>query len=363
MKLVDIEFKKHDPNKVVSNQFMSYGLKRYEQEDSPHDEIFRGARSYYEVLSWVQALLPGDMADFYTFQEHRRSCLPKVLQGGNSQPPSTQQAEDKSSVGTNLSKQETQDKPEETKISNQEGDIPNQEEGNPEIVTKEIDIPIASITPFQFTKGNPGIVWIFKEDLTCIFVEEFPPSEFFFSKKRKVMVKKETYQRAGTVAKKYKILADGEALEEEEFTDEIAETLGAYATTNQYSVRTLRAHLKQKNLLINKLEAWLATTKTNAREEANKGFEQARVTDQQEIERLKSDLEQMNQLTQTSQTQVSQQEEKIKLLQSKLISFENQVIDITVFQSQATEIRNKVEVAQQDLLAKVETIQNHFHMI
>jgi hypothetical protein len=42
MKLVDIEFKKHDPSKVVSNHLASCGLKRYEHEDSPHDEIFRG---------------------------------------------------------------------------------------------------------------------------------------------------------------------------------------------------------------------------------------------------------------------------------------------------------------------------------
>jgi hypothetical protein len=40
MKLVDIEFKKHDPSKVVSNHLASCGLKRYEHEDSPHDEIF-----------------------------------------------------------------------------------------------------------------------------------------------------------------------------------------------------------------------------------------------------------------------------------------------------------------------------------
>jgi hypothetical protein len=37
MKLVDIEFKKHDPSKVVSNHLVSCGLKRYEHEDSPHD--------------------------------------------------------------------------------------------------------------------------------------------------------------------------------------------------------------------------------------------------------------------------------------------------------------------------------------
>jgi hypothetical protein len=57
MKLVDIEFKKHDPNKVVSNHMVRCGLKRYEHKDSPHDEIFRGVRSYSEVLSQVQALL------------------------------------------------------------------------------------------------------------------------------------------------------------------------------------------------------------------------------------------------------------------------------------------------------------------
>jgi hypothetical protein len=81
MKLVDIEFKRHDPSKVVRNHLESCGLKRYEHKDSPHDEIFRGARSYSEVLSWIQALPPRDMADFLKFQEHQRSCLPQILQG------------------------------------------------------------------------------------------------------------------------------------------------------------------------------------------------------------------------------------------------------------------------------------------
>ena len=46
MKLVDIEFKKHDPNKFVVNHMESCGLKIYKHKDSPHDKIFRGARSY-----------------------------------------------------------------------------------------------------------------------------------------------------------------------------------------------------------------------------------------------------------------------------------------------------------------------------
>jgi hypothetical protein len=89
MKLVDIEFKKHDPIKVVSNHMASCGLKRYENEDSPHDEIFQGVRSYFEVLSRIQALLPEDMVDFYKFQEHQRSYLPKFLQGRASKPSGT----------------------------------------------------------------------------------------------------------------------------------------------------------------------------------------------------------------------------------------------------------------------------------
>jgi hypothetical protein len=70
MKLVDIEFKKHDPSKVVRNHLASYGLKRYEHEDSLHDEIFWGARSFAEVLSRIQALPPRDMTEFLKFRKH-----------------------------------------------------------------------------------------------------------------------------------------------------------------------------------------------------------------------------------------------------------------------------------------------------
>jgi prephenate dehydratase len=42
---------------------------------------------------------------------------------------------------------------------------------------------------------------------------------------------------------------------------------------------------------------------------------------------------------------------------------ENQVLDIKIFRSHATEIRQKVLTTQQDLLVKVGTIQDHFQMI
>jgi hypothetical protein len=121
--------------------------------------------------------------------------------------------------------------------------------------------------------------WIFNEELTPISMEELPPNEFFFDKKRKVVVKQESYQKVGAVAKRFKILTEGKAVEEEEFTDEIEGTLGAYTIANQYSIGTLKAQLKWKNLLIGNLEAKVATTEANARDEMRKILEQARIAD------------------------------------------------------------------------------------
>jgi hypothetical protein len=51
IKLIDIEFKNRDLQNIIGNHMASCNLKRYEHEDSPQDEIFRGARSYQEVLN------------------------------------------------------------------------------------------------------------------------------------------------------------------------------------------------------------------------------------------------------------------------------------------------------------------------
>jgi hypothetical protein len=83
LKLVHVEFKKHDPHRVISNHLANCGLKRFEHENSPSDDIFRGTRSYAEVLARIQALAPEERADVLKFQEHLRSCLPPVLWGEN----------------------------------------------------------------------------------------------------------------------------------------------------------------------------------------------------------------------------------------------------------------------------------------
>jgi hypothetical protein len=39
------------------------------------------------------------------------------------------------------------------------------------------------------------------------------------------------------------------------------------------------------------------------------------------------------------------------------------IVDITIFQAQALEVRKELEVAQQNLLTRVETVQDHFRVI
>jgi len=52
------------------------------------------------------------------------------------------------------------------------------------------------------------------------------------------VVKQESYQKVGAMDKRLKNLTKGKVIEEEEFTDKIERTLGAYAIANQYSFGT-----------------------------------------------------------------------------------------------------------------------------
>jgi hypothetical protein len=237
------------------------------------------------------------MADFFKFQENRRSCLPPILQGKNPPTADVQQTEAKGSKDSGLDQGENQEKKKQTDDPKQEAEIPNSPSKPTSVVTpgkssKEIGSPIFFVTPVQSTNGISSEGWIFSEELTPITVEELPPKEFFFDKKRKVVVKQEIYREAGTVAKKSKILADGKAMKKGEFATHIAGMLGIFATANQYSARSLKEQLTWKNLLIRTLEAKLATAEATVRDQVNTGLELVRAADQKEIEQLKSDLEQ-----------------------------------------------------------------------
>jgi hypothetical protein len=69
------------------------------------------------------------------------------------------------------------------------------------------------------------------------------------------------------------VLYDGQALEEEEFSMEVAGTLGAFATTNQYSVGNLKEQLKKKDLLVRQLQNQIKIVEQSVINEMNRGFE------------------------------------------------------------------------------------------
>jgi hypothetical protein len=73
----------------------------------------------------------------------------------------------------------------------------------------EIGTPIASLTPLQSSLRNPNSEIILVSDLTPISPEEMPPSDFFFSKKRKAIVKRESHQKDGVITKRQRMVYDG----------------------------------------------------------------------------------------------------------------------------------------------------------
>jgi hypothetical protein len=382
LNLVSIEYKKHDPQRVVSNHLANCGLKRFEHENSPSDDIFRGARSYEEILARIQSLAPEERADVLKFQEHRRSCLPAVLRGEGPGVSETKQKDAEGSKDATPDQGKHQDEGEQTKNPEAEKKTPDPpkkqnpeteiktpeppKKQNPETEidtpgksTKQIGEPITSVTPLQSTQGNIDAGWIFNEELRPIRVEELPPNEFFFDKKRKAVVKREFYQEGESTAKKYKVMTEGKDKKNEQFATEIAGTLGAYASANQFSVGLLKNQLKRKNRLIKTLEARLATTVENAKDQASVGMEQARLADKNEIEMLKTKLEQAQLVVRDGRMQASQQRNLIEQLQARVEIAENRMIDIGMFKSQAIEIRSRISSAQQNLLAKVGAIREN----
>jgi hypothetical protein len=62
-----IEYKKHDPQGIVSTHLGHCGLKRFEHECSPSDDVFRAAMSYSEVQFRIRSLAPEDRASVLKF--------------------------------------------------------------------------------------------------------------------------------------------------------------------------------------------------------------------------------------------------------------------------------------------------------
>jgi hypothetical protein len=89
------------------------------------------------------------------------------------------------------------------------------------------------------------------------------------------------------------------------------------------------------------------------------GIEQARLADKNEIEMIKTKLEQAQLVVGDIQTQASQQRDLIEQLQARVEIAENRMINIGMLKSQAIKIRSRVFAAQGNFLAKVEVIRDN----
>jgi hypothetical protein len=108
----------------------------------------------------------------------------------------------------------------------------------------EIGSPISALTPLQSSFGTPNLEVILASDLTPIPLEEIPPLNFFFSTKRRAIVRRESQGREGVVIKRQRMIFDGQGLKDSELTKEMVGSLGAFATANLWSVDNLAEQLK-----------------------------------------------------------------------------------------------------------------------
>jgi hypothetical protein len=123
-------------------------------------------------------------------------------------------------------------------------DIPEKIGGT---VSKELGSPITSLTPLQSTFGTPHEGVIYVSDLEPISRDEIPPSDYFFSKKRRAVLKQEIHPVGERSIKKHRVIIDGKKLKDGEFAIDLEGTMGAIASANIYSVGNLTTMLEQKD--------------------------------------------------------------------------------------------------------------------
>jgi hypothetical protein len=195
-------------------------------------------------------------------------------------------------------------------------------------------------------QGNIEEGWIFNEELRPIRAEELPPNEFFFDKKRKAVVKREFYQEGELTAKKYKFMTNRKNKKNEQFATEIAGTLGAYASVNQFAVGILKNQLKRKNCLIRTLKARLALAMENSKGQVSMEIELAQLADKNEIEVLKTKLEQAHLVVRDGRIRAGQKRAMIEELQARVEIAESRMIDVEMFKSQAIGIQSRISSAR-----------------
>jgi hypothetical protein len=112
-------------------------------------------------------------------------------------------------------------------------------------------------------------------------------------------------------------------------------------------VENLVEQLQQKCLLVEKLQKKILTTEQTVQNRMSQYFEQIRANDKQQIQRLRANLDELQKNSQFNQGLITQHVELIKQLQARLELTEGTSVDISAFQTQAMEINEKLEKAQQ----------------
>jgi hypothetical protein len=93
--------------------------------------------------------------------------------------------------------------------------------------------PVPSVTPLSTNFEVPSFEFIHLDELTPIFHEDMPPYNLFFNRKIKYIIRKVSHRKKGVTTKKNKIVYDGHEKNDPEFSEKVADSLGAFATSNQ----------------------------------------------------------------------------------------------------------------------------------
>jgi hypothetical protein len=99
------------------------------------------------------------------------------------------------------------------------------------------------------------------------------------------------------------------------------------------------------------------------RNHMNKDFEQVRASDKQQIQQLKTNLDELYHNSQANRELSTQQEEFIKQLQAKIDMVEGITMEMETFQAQALEVHENMESSQPYCFTKVEAIQNCYRVV
>jgi hypothetical protein len=188
-----------------------------------------------------------------------------------------------------------------------------------------------------------------------------PSSDYFFSKKCRAILKQESHSVGERSIKRHKIIIDGKKLHDSAFATELEGSMGAIASANMYSVENLINTIEQKNQEITQLQGSLKDNEKKIAWGIKKGLEQARLKDIQDIQKLNENLTEAKLMIQNTQEQVQTLSNENILLQDKIISITNQVIEVDYFKAKAFEMYIDIQQEQQRAFCDLEIIQKYFN--